>query len=61
MFDDCKKPKNRRFTTDEFETELDICKWLNRPPRTYFYDRPFYPWLPPAPKIPQVNFDLGFK
>lgn len=39
------------------ETELEICKWLHRPPRTYFKDPPFYPWLPPEPV---VNFELKY-
>ena len=61
MFPECNnKPpqKNRRLTQKEMETELDICKWLKRPPRTFFNDAPFYPWLPPEPL---VNFDLGFQ
>lgn len=57
MFTDAKQPKNRRFTPEEFQTELEISKWMLRPPRTYFYDPPFYPWLPPEPV---VNFDLKY-
>ncbi len=56
LFD--KPTENRRFTPPEYETELQLCKWLNRPPRTYIHDTPFYPWLPPAPK---VIFDLNYK
>ncbi len=52
------KKKNRRLTPGELETDLQIAKWLHRPLRTYFDDKPFYPWLPPEP---QVNFDLRFK
>ncbi len=58
---DCKEKKNRRFTPQEFEDELYIAKWLKRPPRNFIYDPPFYPWLPPEPKVPKVNFDLMFK
>lgn len=50
--------KNRRLTPEEFQTDLEIAKWLKRPPRNYIYDPPFYPWLPPEPR---VNFDLKFK
>lgn len=58
MFNDEPKRKNRRFTPDEFETELEIAKWLKRPVRTFVNDTPFYPWVPPTPL---VNFDLGYK
>lgn len=61
LFVNEKNKKNRRFTEKEWQTELDICKWLKRPPRSYVNDSPFYPWLPPVPKIPKVNFDLNFK
>lgn len=53
--------KNRRFTVKEFELELELCKAFKRPPRTYVNDPPFYPWLPPAPLVPSVNFELNFK
>lgn len=49
------KRKNRRLTPYEAETDLQLAKWLHRPVRQYFDDPPFYPWLPPAPK---VCFDL---
>lgn len=49
--------KNRRFTPEEFADELEIAKLFKRPPRTYFYDPPFYPWLPPEPV---VNFELNY-
>lgn len=55
------KPKNRRFNSNEFQTELELAKWMKRPPRTMFYDTPFYPWLPPEPIIPKVNFDLNYQ
>lgn len=52
------KPKNRRLNANEFQTELEIAKWMKRPVRTMFYDPPFYPWLPPEPK---VNFELNYQ
>lgn len=52
--------KNRRLTANEMETELQLCKWLKRHPRTYFDDKPFYPWLPPEPIVPSVNFKLNY-
>lgn len=51
------KPKNRRLTPKELETEREIARWMHRPPRTYFNDTPFYPWLVPEPL---VNFKLNF-
>lgn len=51
------KPKNRRFTAPEFETELWIAKLMKRPPRTFIHDTPFYPYVVPEPL---VNFDLNF-
>lgn len=51
------KPKNRRLTPKELQTEYEICGWLKRPPRTFINDPPFYPWLPPEPV---VNFDLNY-
>lgn len=58
MFPNDKPVKNRRLTPAEMQTELEICKWLKRPPRTYFNDTPFYPWVVPEPL---VNFDLNYK
>lgn len=52
-----KKPKNRRFHPWEEQTEIELCRLFKRPKRTYFYDDPFYPWVPPEPV---VNFDLNF-
>ncbi len=48
-------------TPQEEETELYLAKWMKRPPCKYIFDRPYYPWLPPEPIIPKVNFELGFK
>lgn len=42
----------------EYAVELQVAKWMKRPPCTMIYDPPFYPWLPPEPKVPKVNFDL---
>ncbi len=50
--------KPKRFTPQEYETELEICKWLKRPPRYFKTDTPFYPWVVPEPK---VNFMLNYK
>lgn len=43
------------------ETELELCKWMHRPPRVFLHDPPFNPWVPPTPIVPKVNFDLGFQ
>ena len=61
MFGDNTRKNNRRLTPAEQETDLEIAKWLRRPVRTFFDDKPFYPWLLPAPKVPFVNFDLNYK
>nr|UHS18398.1 MAG: hypothetical protein [Gammatorquevirus sp.] len=42
----------------EADTERELAIAFHRPPRTYKEDTPFYPWLPPAPKI---CFQLNFK
>lgn len=55
------KSKNRRLNPKELETEYELCSIFHRPPRTYLHDKPFYPWLPPEPIVPSVNFDLNFK
>ena len=39
----------------EAETEAELSRIFQRPPRTYKEDLPFYPWLPLTPK---VNFTL---
>lgn len=54
-----KKPfKNRRFAPHERELETEVSKIFRRPPRTYFYDPPYYPYCVPEP---YVNFDLKYK
>lgn len=50
-------PKNRRLTPRELQDEIYLATLFKRPVRTYFNDPPFYPWLPPEPK---VNFKLNF-
>lgn len=50
--------QNRRFTQKEMEQEKEIAAIFRRPPRHFFYDPPYYPWLPPAPI---ANFALRFK
>lgn len=60
MFGEKTNKKNKRFSAKDFETELELCKIFRRPPRTFPTDPPFYPWLPPAPIIPCVNFSLNF-
>ncbi len=47
----------------EQETEKAVSKAFCRPPCTYIYDKPFYPWLPIEPLVNQahVNFDLNFQ
>lgn len=55
MFPEREKPTPKRFKGKDWETELEISKWLHRPMRYYTTDPPFYPWLPPEPL---VNFDL---
>lgn len=52
------KTKHTVIKGSDWETELQISKWLHRPMRRYSDDPPFYPWLPPAPIVPHVNFDL---
>ncbi len=52
------KPKVRRFTSKEMQTELELARWMKRPPCQFWGDKPFYPWLVPEPV---VNFDLRFK
>nr|UHS18453.1 MAG: hypothetical protein [Gammatorquevirus sp.] len=42
----------------EWETEVQCAKAFHRPPRHFFSDTPFYPWLPICPL---VNFNLNYK
>ncbi len=50
----------RRFAPGhEWETEVQVAKAFNRPPRHFKDDPPFYPWLPRP--TPIVNFHLNYK
>lgn len=42
---------------EQAQEKEDSIIWL-RPPRTFIFDPPTYPWLPPEP---YVNFDLKYK
>lgn len=53
--------KNRRFTPQEYEGELEVARIFLRPPRQYIFDTPYYPFFPPTPILPRVNFDLNYK
>ena len=55
------KFKNRRinpYNKFEWENELDCCKLMKRPMRSFLHDKPYYPWCVPEPI---VNFDLVSK
>lgn len=58
MFPKTVKFKNRRFTPYEEQTERELARIFRRPPRTFFYDDPFYPYCVPEPL---VNFDIVSK
>lgn len=58
LFPTVKPFKNRRFSPYERQVEKLAAKAFCRPERTFFYDPPIYPWLPPEPV---VNFDLNYK
>ncbi len=63
MFQD-EKPKVRRFTPSEQETENQLAQAFKRPPR-YFTGTPLYTLgLVPEPianQLPIVNFRLNYK
>ncbi len=42
----------------EQETEWELSLAFKRPPRKFKHDPPFYPWLPPEPR---VNFQLNYQ
>lgn len=44
----------------EQEQEKEIAAIFCRPQRTFLHDAPTYPFFPPAPKIPKINFDLNY-
>ncbi len=54
MFDP-PKTKLRKITGPDWETELQLAKWMKRPLRHFHDDPPFYPWVVPEPI---VNFEL---
>lgn len=45
----------------EQQEEKEIAALFKRPQRKYIFDKPFYPWLPPTPIVPSVNFELNYK
>ncbi len=52
-------PRIRKFKPGfETDTEREMAIAFCRPPRTYFTDLPFYPWLPVTPV---VQFNLNYK
>nr|UHS18238.1 MAG: hypothetical protein [Gammatorquevirus sp.] len=53
-----KKEKNPKFKGWGKIIEEECAKAFHRPPRKFVNDPPFYPWLPPVPK---VSFALKFK
>lgn len=48
-------------TKEGWEDEFVTCKHWDRPARSYYTDRPTYPWMPKAPPQCNVSFKLGFK
>lgn len=44
---------------EQQEEKQDAAIW-HRPQRKYIYDKPTYPFFPPAPIIPRINFDLMY-
>lgn len=47
------------FSPWDHETERELASWMKRPrrDRPYARDVPYYPWVPPSPR---VNFDLWY-
>ncbi len=60
MFGDTVK-KNRRLNVYELQDEIETAKAFCRPVKSYIYDTPYYPFFPPTPIVPKVNFNLNFK
>lgn len=57
-----KRIKNRRFTSKEFEQELQESKIWKRRPRQYIFDPPDYELNIIEPLVNfDVNFSLNFK
>lgn len=55
------KTKLTPITGYNYIVEKELAAIFDRPMRTYLEDIPTYPWMPPAPKTPRINFDLNFK
>lgn len=53
--------KNRRFTPKEMQDEIELAAIFRRPVRSFIFDVPTYPFIPPAPIVPMVNFNLNYK
>nr|UHS18437.1 MAG: hypothetical protein [Betatorquevirus sp.] len=52
--------KNRLMNAwEQQEEKQDAAIWC-RPQRKYLYDKPTYPFFPPTPIIPKINFDLMY-
>lgn len=45
----------------EEQEERIVADIFKRPRCKYILDRPYYPYFPPTPIIPKINFDLGYK
>lgn len=50
--------KNRLMNAWEQQQEKEDAKTWFRPQRTFIFDPPTYPWVPPEP---YVNFHLNYK
>lgn len=48
-------------TAEAWKDEFETCSKWDRPPRKFFTDRPFYPWMPREPPQCRVSFKLGFQ
>lgn len=55
LFPERETPKPKVFKGSDWETELELSKWMKKPMRRYTTDHPFYPWVVPEPL---VNFDI---
>lgn len=45
----------------EQQEEKEVAAFFRRPQRKFIFDMPTYPFFPPAPVVPKINFDLMFK
>lgn len=55
------KQKNRRLTAKERSEDIQDAIIWGRYVKNYLLETPYYKDVPITPKIPFVNFDLGFK